>query len=153
MNIVITAFLCLHLLAAALWVGGMATIQLCVRPAALQTLESPPLRLGLMAATLQRFFALVLGAIVVLLLSGLAMWGLSPGAMHWSVHAMAGLGLLMMGLFGHIRWALFPRLQKACAAQTWAVAAAALNKIRQLVAVNLGLGCGVFVIAIVGRAI
>jgi len=153
MNILITTLLCLHLLAAALWVGGMATIQLCVRPAALQTLEAPPLRLGLMTATLQRFFALVLWAIVVLLLSGLAMWALSPGAMHWSVHAMAGVGLLMMGLFGHIRWALFPRLQKACAAQTWPVAAAALNKIRQLVAVNLGLGCLVFVVAIVGRTL
>ena len=153
MNLLVTTLLCLHLLAAALWVGGMATIQLCVRPAALQSLDAPPLRLGLMTATLQRFFALVLGAIGVLLLSGLAMWALSPGRMHWSVHAMTGLGLLMTGLFGHIRWALFPRLQKACAAQTWAVAAAALNKIRQLVAINLGLGCLVFIIAIVGRVI
>ena len=34
--------LCLHLLAAALWVGGMATFHFSVRPAAVDTLEDMP---------------------------------------------------------------------------------------------------------------
>ena len=62
--------LCLHLLAATLWIGGMAVMHFAVRPAAVQTLE-PPLRLPFMAAALGRFFAAVSIAIVVLLGSGL----------------------------------------------------------------------------------
>jgi uncharacterized membrane protein len=153
MNIPHALLLCLHLLAAAFWVGGMATIVWAVRPAAIQVLEGPPLRLQLLSATLARFFPLVLVAIVVLLGSGLLMLGLLGGRAHWSVHAMAALGLLMMALFAHIRWALFPRLQRAVAAQTWAAAGAALNAIRPLVNLNLGLGCLVFVVAVVGRAL
>lgn len=153
MNILHALLLCLHLLAAAFWVGGMATIVWAVRPAAIQVLEAPPLRLQLLSATLARFFPLVLVAIVVLLGSGLLMFSLLGGRAHWSVHAMLALGLLMMALFAHIRWALFPRLQRAVAAQAWPVAGAALNAIRPLVNLNLGLGCLVFVIAVVGRAL
>ncbi|MBT9494234.1 MAG: CopD family protein [Paucibacter sp.] len=151
MNILHALLLCLHLLAAALWVGGMATIVWAVRPAAIQVLEAPPLRLQLLGATLGRFFQLVLIAIVVLLTTGLLMLALLGGRAHWSVHAMAALGLLMMALFAHIRWALFPRLQRALAEQAWPLAAAALNRIRQFVSINLVLGCLVFALAIVGR--
>jgi uncharacterized membrane protein len=145
--------LCLHLLAAALWVGGMATIVLAVRPAAMQVLEAPPLRLQLLAATLARFFTLVQIAIVVLLATGLLMFSLLGGRAHWSVHAMLASGLLMMALFAHIRWALFPRLQRALAEQAWPLAGAALNAIRPLVNINLALGCAVFGIATLGRAL
>lgn len=151
MNILHALLLCLHLLAAALWVGGMATIVWAVRPAAIQVLEAPPLRLQLLGATLGRFFQLVLIAIVVLLTTGLLMLALLGGRAHWSVHAMAALGLLMMALFAHIRWALFPRLQRALAEQAWPLAAAALNRIRQFVSINLVLGCLVFALAVVGR--
>ncbi len=151
MNLLYATLLCLHLLAAALWVGGMATIVLAVRPAAIQVLEAPPLRLQLLGATLARFFTLVQGAIVVLLLTGLLMFSLLGGSAHWSVHAMLAFGLLMMALFAHIRWALFPRLQRALAEQAWPLAAAALNRIRQFVNINLGLGGLVFALAVVGR--
>lgn len=151
MNILHALLLCLHLLAAALWVGGMATIVWAVRPAAIQVLEAPPLRLQLLGATLGRFFQLVLIAIVVLLTTGLLMLALLGGRAHWSVHAMAALGLLMMALFAHIRWALFPRLQRALAEQAWPLAAAALNRIRQFVSINLVLGCLVFALAVAGR--
>lgn len=153
MNIPHALLLCLHLLAAAFWVGGMATIVLAVRPAAIQVLDAPPLRLQMLGATLARFFALVLVAIAILLASGLLMLALLGGRAHWSVHAMLALGLLMMALFAHIRWALFPRLQRAVAAQAWANAGAALNAIRPLVNLNLGLGCLVFVVAVLGRAL
>jgi uncharacterized membrane protein len=146
--------LCLHLLAAAFWVGGMAVMHFAVRPAAVQTLE-PPLRLPFMAAALGRFFAGVSAAVVVLLASGLAMLLLGGGfaAAHWSVHAMFSVGLLMMAVYGHIRFAIFPRLQQAVAARTWPQAAAQLNAIRIRVVLNLMLGTAVFVLAVVARAL
>jgi uncharacterized membrane protein len=146
--------LCLHLLAATVWVGGMAVMHFAVRPAAVQTLE-PALRLPFMAAALGRFFAWVGAAIVVLLASGLALIFLAGGfaAAHWSVHAMFALGLLMMAIFGHIRFGPYRRLQRAVAAREWPKAAPLLNSIRQAVATNLGLGTAVFVLAVVGRAL
>ena len=78
MTLPYAALLCLHLLAATLWAGGMAVMLFAVRPAAVATLH-PPLRLPFMAATLGRFFAWVSVAIVVLLLSGLAMIGMAGG--------------------------------------------------------------------------
>lgn len=146
------ALLCLHLLSAALWVGGMAVMHFAVRPAAVQTLE-PPLRLPFMASALQRFFALVSGAIVVLLASGLLLLSLRGGyaAAHWGVHAMVALGLLMMAVYGHIRLILWPRLQQAVAARVWPQAAAQLNAIRVRVAFNLLLGVLVFALAALAR--
>jgi len=146
--------LCLHLLAATLWVGGMAVMHFAVRPAAVQTLH-PPLRLPFMAAALGRFFAWVSVAVPVLLLTGLAMMLGSGGlaAAHWSVHAMFGIGLAMMAVYGHIRFAAYPRLQRAVAAHEWPVAAAHLNGIRLRVALNLALGTAVFVLAVLGRAL
>ncbi len=146
--------LCLHLLAATLWVGGMAVMHFAVRPAAIQTLE-PPLRLPFMAAALGRFFAGVSVAVVVLLLSGLAMMLRSGGfaTAPWSVHAMFGIGLVMMALYSHIRYAAYPRLRAAVAARAWPKAAAQLNAIRVRVALNLALGTLVFVLAVVGRVL
>ena len=74
-------------------------------------------------------------------------------AMHWSVHAMFAVGLLMMAIFGHIRFGPYRRLMRAVAAREWPKAAPQLNTIRMLVALNLALGVGVFVVAVVGRAV
>ncbi|MDM0075661.1 CopD family protein [Variovorax sp. J2P1-59] len=149
-----TTLLFLHLLAAAFWVGGMAVMHFAVRPAAVATLE-PPMRLPLLAATLSRFFVGVCAAIVVVLASGLLMVWMSGGfaRVHWSVHAMLTVGLVMMALFLHIRFAPYPRLQRAVAAREWPVAAANLNVIRKLVAVNLALGVLVFAFAVIGRSV
>jgi uncharacterized membrane protein len=145
--------LCAHLLAAAWWVGGMAVMHFVVRPAAVSTLE-PPQRLAFLAAAIGRFFRGVDVAIAVLLASGLAMVWLAGGfgAVHWSVHAMLLIGLVMMGIFGHLRSSVLPALLRAVAEQDWRAAAATLNAIRQRVAFNLGLGLLVFIVAIVGRA-
>ena len=51
-------FLFLHVLGTVVWVGGMVVMHFAVRPAAVALL-APPQRLPLMAAALQRFFALV----------------------------------------------------------------------------------------------
>ncbi|VTU15413.1 putative integral membrane protein [Variovorax sp. PBL-H6] len=145
--------LLLHLLSATFWVGGMAVMHFAVRPSAVAVLE-PPLRLPLMAQTLSRFFAGVSVAIVLLLASGLGMVWLAGGfaRVHWGVHAMLALGLVMMAVFLHIRFAPYPRLLRAVAGREWPVAAAQLNTIRMLVELNLALGVVVFALAIVGRA-
>jgi len=146
--------LLLHLLAAAFWVGGMALMQLAVRPSAAQTLE-PPERLRFMAATLRRFLDGVRIAIVVLLVSGVAMvlLGGGPGSMHWGVYAMVALGLVMMGLYDHLRRTPFVQLERAVAAGDWPAAAKRLPVIRRLVNINLGLGVAVFAAAVLGRAV
>ena len=154
MTLAYALLLCLHLLAAALWVGGMAVMLGAVRPAAVAVLE-PPQRLALMAAALGRFFKAVAAAIAVLLLSGAAMivQAGGMGQVPWRVHAMLAIGLLMMALFGHLRFSPYPRLLRAVAARDGAAAAASLAGIRKLVTVNLALGVLVFGVAVVGRAL
>lgn len=136
-----------HLLSIIVWLGGMAFAHFFLRPA-LQQLE-PPQRLMLMRDVLQRFFAVVLVIIAAVLLSGIAMMGLvhsmaaQAGAkfsmpVSWMV--MAVLGLAMMAVFGHIRFALFKRLDQAVNAKDWSSGGKALGQIRQLVALNLALG-------------
>lgn len=136
-----------HLLAIIVWLGGMAFAHFFLRPA-LQQLE-PPQRLALMRDVLKRFFAVVVIIIVAVLLSGIGMMGLvhqmaaQAGAkfsmpVSWMV--MAVLGLAMMAVFGHIRFALFKRLDSAVNAKDWPAGGKALGQIRQLVALNLALG-------------
>ncbi|MEJ6005082.1 CopD family protein [Paucibacter sp. AS339] len=151
MTLTHVALLYLHLLAAAFWLGGMATFLFAVRPAVLQTLEAPPLRLALLTRALGRFLTLVLVAVVVLLLSGLAMWPSAAAQASWPLQGMAGLGLLMMAVFARIRWAWYPRLRGATQLEAWPKAAEALNRIRLLVGVNLSLAALVFALGALGR--
>ncbi|WP_218239652.1 CopD family protein [Comamonas fluminis] len=140
-------FKLLHLLAVIVWVGGMFFAHFFLRPA-VQGLQ-PPERVKLMHSVLQRFFAVVMVLVVVVLASGVGMIG--------SVHAMAGavggkfnmpatwivmsvLGVVMMAVFGHIRFALFKRLDRAVAAKDWPAGGKALESIRKWVAFNLALG-------------
>jgi len=53
---------------------------------------------------------------------------------------MVVLGVLMMAIFGHIRFALFKRLSRAVSAGEGTAGAAALASIRTWVAINLVLG-------------
>lgn len=132
----------LHVLAVGLWVGGMAFAHFFLRPA-LGALE-PPQRLVLMHGVLRRFFSAVLVAVLLILGSGVWMIGraaATPGfAMppDWTV--MSIVGLLMMLIFGHIRFVLFRRMTAAVQAAQWPVAAAALASIRAWVLFNLVLG-------------
>jgi len=146
--------LLLHLLAATVWVGGMAAIQFAVRPAAAQAL-APPERLRFMQALLGHFLSWVAIAIGVLLASGLVMvWEAGGWArMHASVHAMAAIGLVMIVVFGHIRLRLFVQLRSALQAGDAPGAAAGLGRIRNAVMLNLVLGTLVFAVALVGRVL
>ena len=146
------SLLLIHLLAAAVWIGGMATMLFAVRPA-LPLVEAPPQRVAFMAAAFTRLFALVAIAIVLLFASGLGLVAGAGGwaAAHWSVHAMATLALVMAGVFVVIRYGPFAALRRAVAAAQWPAGAACLGRIRVLVAVNLALGVAVFAVATVGR--
>jgi len=140
-----------HLLGVIVWVGGMFFAHMALRPSLAETLQ-PPERLRLMAAVLGRFFSWVEWSIVLILGSGIAMMSVLGGArglfaVPAYIHAMFGIGLLMMALFGHIRFAAYKRLCRAVAAADWAAAAPALGQIRLLVGINLGLGLLVVVIA------
>lgn len=137
----------LHLLAIVVWIGGMVFAHFFLRPAALQL--EPPQRIALMHGALQRFFQAVLVAVVIVLASGLWMIGrvakqtVQAGLdfnmpLHWTL--MAALGIVMMGIFGHIRFALFKRLDRAVQATDWPAGAEALGSIRLWVGMNLAIG-------------
>lgn len=131
----------LHLAAAIFWIGGMAFIMLALRPPVAAQLPQPATRLPLMAAVLGRFFVVVWISIAVLLLTGghlFARAGLAAAPAGW--HAMLGLGLLMMLIFGHLYFAPFRRLRQAVAAQDWPEGGRRLAQITLLAKLNLGLG-------------
>ena len=140
----ITFIKLLHLSAAIVWLGGMTFMLFALRPVLLEKLQGPE-RLSFLRLVLQRFFAIVLGAVAVLLLTGLHLYGAGAKAvgmpsipLGW--HLMAGLGILMILLFGHIYFAGFKGLSKAVAAANWPVAAAKAAQINKLVVVNFVLG-------------
>jgi uncharacterized membrane protein len=140
----ITFIKLLHLAAAIVWLGGMTFMLFALRPALIAQLQGQS-RLELLALVLKRFFAIVLGAVAVLLLTGLHLYGAGAKAvgmpsipLGW--HLMAGLGLTMILLFGHIYFAGFRGLQRAVDAANWSVAAAKAAQIHKLVMVNFVLG-------------
>jgi len=144
--------LLLHLSAVIVWIGGMSFAHFCLQPVAASQLP-PPQRLPLLASVLGRFFSTVAVSIVVILGSGLARMaatGFTQSPLHW--HAMAGLGVLMAAIFSVIYFLLYPRLTAGVAAQDWPGAGAAMNRIRLLVATNLGLGALTVVVATLGAA-
>lgn len=154
MKLFYTSMLLLHVLGVIVWVGGMFLMHVAVRPAAVALLQ-PPQRLLLLATVLERFFLWVAIAIVAVLVSGLAMI-LGGGGFrnaHVSVHVMLVIGLAMMAIFLHIRFAPFRRLQAAVASSDWPLAARRMDQVRQLVTTNLVLGILTVAVATIGRAV
>jgi len=126
-----------HVAAAIFWMGGMAFMVLALRPALAQL--EPPLRLPLVASVLRRFFAVVGISIAVLALTGVWLY-LDAELRPRGWHAMAGIGLVMALVFGHIFFAPYRRLKHAVAGQAWADAGRAAAQVSSLAKVNLGLG-------------
>ena len=146
----LSILLFLHLAGVAVWVGGMFFAHFCLRPVAAAQLP-PPQRLPLMAAVLGRFFRAVLLAVTLILVTGfvrLGMTGFALAPPHW--HAMATSGVVMSAIFALIYFRHFPRLTAAVAQGAWPDAAAAMDRIRQLVSINLGLGLLTIAIASAG---
>ena len=159
----------LHVLAVAVWVGGMFLMHFAVRPVAVAQLP-PAQRLPLLAGILGRFFGWVTAAVLLVLATGVAMIfgiGAAAGAAavgkgafgegmrlaHGSVHLMFALGVVMSLVFAFIRLVPYPRLRGALAAQQLPVAAGHLDLIRRLVAMNLTLGVVTVGVATLGRAV
>ena len=145
----------IHVLSIIVWVGGMAFAHLFLRPSVAQL--EPAVRLRLMHDVLGRFFKAVLVASLLALASGLWMLGRvakqvvqSGGSfdmpLAWSV--MTVLGVAMVAIFMHIRFALYKRLGRAVAASEWSAAGAALAQTRSWVLVNLCLGVLVVVVTL-----
>jgi uncharacterized membrane protein len=148
-----------HLLALVVWIGGMFFTVACLRPA-LAAIDAPQ-RLRLMHEVLRRFFGIVSVAATLVLLSGLWMLlitarvGSAAGlGFHMPIdwHVMVVGGIVMLAIFGHLRFAVFGRLRRAAAAADGAGAAAALAQIRRWVAVNLALGVAIVVVMKLGAA-
>ena len=142
-----------HLTGVIVWVGGMFFAHMALKPAAVETLQ-PPQRLPLLAATLTRFFAWAGASIVVILVSGVALIMLFAGngaRIGTHIHAMTAIGIVMFAIFGHLRFAILPKLRAAVAAQDWPAGGAAMARIARLVLVNLVLGLTATVIVFVGR--
>ena len=130
----------LHVAGAIFWMGGMTFMVLALRPALHAQLQ-PPVRLPLVVGVLRRFFILVIVSIALLLATGVWLLLQVPGAQAprgW--HAMAGLGIVMMLVFGHIFFSPWRRLKAAVAAQDWPAGGQRMNQITLLVKVNLALG-------------
>jgi uncharacterized membrane protein len=147
----------LHLGSVVIWVGGMFFALFCLRPAAMSL--PPPTRVPFMADALGRFFNIVSWLALATIGSGVAMVmrvaqaTRQTGApfnmtLDWMV--MSVLGLVMLAIFAHIRFALYKRLRRAVAAQDWPAGGAALGAIRTWVAVNLGLGTLIVLVVLLG---
>ena len=148
----ISIALALHILSAVVWVGGMFAAYCCLRPA-VGALEAPQ-RLGLWRRFFEKFLPWVWVSVILLLASGYWMltehFGGFAGAPMY-VNLMQGLGWIMMLLFFwlfHDPWIKFKR---AMDAQNWPAAGAQLNRIRQIIAINLPLGLIVVIVGGTGR--
>lgn len=149
----------IHLLSIIVWIGGMVFVQFFLRPA-VTSLEAPQ-RVRLMHEVLGRFFNAVLVAAALVLGSGIWMIGrvakqaVQSGGnfkmpIEWMV--MSVLGVVMVLIFAHIRFALYKRLSRAVTAAAWPAGGAALASIRTWVMVNLAIGVVIVVITQVGLA-
>ncbi len=147
----------IHLLSIIVWIGGMVFAQFFLRPSVASL--APPQRLPLMHEVLGRFFHAVLGAAGLALVTGTWMIGrvakqtVQAGGhftmpIEWMI--MAALGIVMVAIFGHIRFVIYKRLSRAVAAADWAAGGAALASIRVWVSVNLAIGVVIVVVTLAG---
>lgn len=147
----------IHLLSVVVWVGGMFFALYCLRPAA--AVLEPAVRVGLMRAALGRFLDIVIVAAALVLITGAWMVAIvsrtSVNAgigfnmpIDWDV--MVALGLVMIAVFGYIRFAVFKRFERVAAAKDWPAAGAALGRIGRLVGFNLALAVVIVVVTRLG---
>lgn len=133
--------LAFHTIASLVWVGGMFFALLILRPS-IPPLP-PEMAMALWRRVFERFFAWVWAAVVVLLASGYGVVlfgyeGFSAVGMH--IRVMQVTGLLMVGLFV-LMWGMpWQTFRHAVDEGDWPAAAAAMKRIRLVVAVNLPLG-------------
>lgn len=141
----------LHVLSAVIWVGGMFFAYLALRPAL--SSHEPLVRARIWADVFRRFFPWVWTSIAILLATGFYMILVNLGGFAEAppfVHAMMGLGILMMLIFAYVFFAPYRQLGQAVIANDEAMAKRSMNRIRILIAVNLTLGLIVVAVAMLG---
>ena len=147
-----TLALTLHVLGAVVWVGGMFAAYVCLRPAT-GMLEGPQ-RLQLWRSFFAKFFPWVWICVLLLLGSGywmlIATFGGFAGAPLY-INLMQTLGLIMVALFLWMFHGPWLKFKRAVDAKDFPAAGGHLNRIRQIIMVNLPLGLIVVVIGGTGR--
>jgi len=147
------ALIGLHLVAAVVWVGGMFFAYLVLRPSAAEVLEGALIP-RLWYTVLRRFFAWAGAAITILLATGyLMVLGVYGGfaAVGWHVQLMHAVAWVMVALFVALVFGPYHGLRAALDDGVPEQAAAALGRVRLLVATNLTLGLVVVTVASAGR--
>lgn len=144
--------LAIHLLAAVFWVGGLIFAYTVLRPASgvLDTAARLPLWRGVFA----RFLPWVGVSILVLLISGFWMIFLLYAGPRFAppyVNIMMAIGIVMMLLYGHVMFVPWKRMRAALDRGSLPDAAASLNQIRMIVAINVLLGVVTIVVGGTGR--
>lgn len=142
----------LHGLAATVWVGGMFFAYVVLRPSIM--LLEPHRRLSVWAGVFKRFFPWVWMSAILLPLTGYYLvssvfGGFASAPVY--VHLMHLLGLIMITLFIFLYYVPYPKLKAAVVREDWAEAGTALNRVRQVVLVNLILGLILLVAVYAGR--
>ena len=143
----------LHVIAAAIWVGGMFFAYMALRPVAAAQLE-PPARLTLWAGVFDRFFPWVWICVVTILATGLGVIFSVYGGFAATppyVHTMFALGLAMMAIFMHVYFAPYKRLKAAVSGADWPLGGKALAQVRRLVGINTLLGLLTLAVGAGGR--
>ena len=133
--------LAVHLVGAALWVGGMGYAIMVLRPS-LPVIE-PAARAALLVEAHRRFLRIVWAMMPLVLLSGygLMFWVLGGfRGVGWAVHVMHTVGLVMGGLFLVIWFGPFQAMRRAMAAGELPAAMAANERLRKLIGINFSLG-------------
>jgi uncharacterized membrane protein len=128
--------LALHLLSAAIWVGGMLYAILVLR-VGLAVLDAGP-RLQVQMVTLKKFFFYVWHVMPIMILTGWAMVAVVYGGfamLPWSINVMQGLGILMALVFLYTFFDPWKRLSRAIRP-----APDLVPRIRSLMITNLALG-------------
>lgn len=144
--------LTLHILSAVVWVGGMFAAYVCLRPAA-GALEGPA-RLTLWRNFFAKFFPWVWIAVLLLLATGYWMMFSTFGGFKGAplyINLMQTLGLLMVALFVGLFHGPWLKFKRAVDAAEYATAAVQLNRIRQIIMINMPLGLLVVAIGGSGR--
>jgi uncharacterized membrane protein len=142
--------LALHVLCAVIWVGGMFFAYVVLRPS-LSVLE-PIQRIALHTQVFRRFFLVVWHVMPLILLSGFGvLFGFygGPANVPWNINVMMLLGLIMSAVFLLIVFGPYARFRRTTDRAT---AAAAIDSIRKLIAVNLVLGIIVVIVALLRGA-
>ncbi len=142
----------LHGILATIWIGGMFFALVALRPSV--AILEPNERLMVFTGVFKRFFPWVWMASLVLPATGYwlvfnAFSGFATSPVY--VHIMHLLGLIMIVMFVYLYYGPFRSLKQKVEQQAWPEAGQSLNRIRQIVQINLIFGIVILVVVYSGR--